>query len=471
MTPLGTQAPDGTLLGDRYLLQESIGSGGMASVWLAEDVRLGREVAVKLLSESLAADEAFTARFRREAHIAARLSHPNLVGIFDFDPDADRPYIVMEYVPGPNLATRLERGDPLDADRLAVDLLSALGAIHRADVVHRDVKPANVLIARGGRALLTDFGIARPQDATSITQAGQMPGTARYMAPELMEGEEATPASDLYSFGVLLSQCLAPGAGPKLRDLAERLADPDPGRRPVSADAALADLRTFTAVRPAGATRPPMPFEPDPPTAPTAESVRPRRRGPSPRSRMLAIGAVGGVLALAALAVGLSGGSDPVGDGARSGRDTAASGTAGEDSGASAEDEPAPSGDGGEGVPAPAGEPDVAQAVALNDEGFALIRSGRPEEAVPLLERAVSLFPEGTGDINYAFALFNLGQALNDAGRPDEAIPVLRERLEIPNQTETVQSELDAALAAAGEGGPKPKPPKSKKVPPGQAKK
>ena len=131
---------------------------------------------MKLLSEGLAADPAFIARFRREAHVAASLRIPTSSAIFDFDPDADRPYLVMEYVPGPDLATRLDDGDPVDAERLAVDLLSALAAIHRAGVVHRDVKPQNVLLAPGGRAMLTDFGIARPQDATSITQAGQMPG-------------------------------------------------------------------------------------------------------------------------------------------------------------------------------------------------------------------------------------------------------------------------------------------------------
>jgi len=448
MVPSATRAPEDTLLGGRYSLVEPIGTGGMASVWLAEDVRLGREVAVKLLSESLAGDEAFTARFRREAHVAASLSHPNLVGVFDFDPDAPRPYLVMEYVPGPNLATRLERGSALDGDRLAVDLLSALGAIHRAGVVHRDVKPANVLIARGGRAMLTDFGIARPQDATSITQTGQMPGTARYMAPELMEGDDATPASDLYSCGVLLAECLPPGAGPQLRDLAERLGDPEPSRRPASADAALADLRMFTAVRPAAATttRQAAPFEPDPLTLPTAAGGP--ARGGSRRSRLLALAAVAAVVAVAALVVGLSG-SDPED---RSGTQRASTGagvTANDDE--PAQDEQAPAPEGGEPqAPAPAPEPDVARAAALNEEGFALIQSGRAGEAVPLLQRAVSLFGEETGDINYAYALFNLGQALNDAGRPAEAIPVLRERLEIPNQTETVQAELDAALAAAG---------------------
>ena len=164
------------------------------------------------------------------------MAHPNLVSVFDFDPDAPQPYLVMEFVPAPNLAVRLERGDSIRADRVATDLLSALAAIHRAGVMHRDVKPANVLIAPGGRALLTDFGIARPEDATSITQTGQMPGTGRYMAPELMQGDEASPRTDLYS-----TRC--PPRGDSVRDirspvlaaLAETLADPDPGgarRRP-----------------------------------------------------------------------------------------------------------------------------------------------------------------------------------------------------------------------------------------------
>ena len=223
-----------------------------------------------------------------------------------------------------------------------------------------------------------------------------------------------------------------PGRRAELRDLAERLADPDPGRRPVSADAALADLAVHGGSPGGREPRRPMPFEPDPPTAPTAESVGPRRRRPlARRSRMLAIGAVGAARAGGA-GGGLSGGVGPRSATAPRRDAGAARPPRARTTAARPSDEPAPTGDGGPGVPAPTGEPDVAQAAALNDEGFALIRVRTARGGRALLERAVSLFPEGTGDINYAFALFNLGQALNDAGRPDEAIPVLRERLEIP---------------------------------------
>jgi hypothetical protein len=437
-----TSRPDASDLGGRYSLQEPIGTGGMASVWLARDTRLDRDVAVKLLSEGLAADPAFAARFRREARIAASLRHPNLVGVYDFDPEGPRPYLVMEFVPGPNLADRLARGDQVPVERLAGDLLSALEAIHRVGVVHRDVKPQNVLLAPGGRAMLTDFGIARPQDATSITQTGQMPGTARYMAPELLEGEQATPASDLYSCGVVLRDCLGDEAGHgTVRELAEALSQPDPLERPPSASAALAGL-----------LRPRAPLElPDAPAAPPPR--RPEARTIRiERSRLIAA-ALGAAGALIALVIALSGGG---GDEAPGGRDALA-GAAGERSGGGGGPGPSESSgtgdaaeeEGGEtAIPAPSPTPDPGRGAALDQEGRSLIDAGRPEQAVGVLRRAVASFPAGTGDLNYAYALFNLGQALRLAGRPEDAIPVLRRRLEIPNQTETVQAELDAAIAA-----------------------
>jgi serine/threonine protein kinase len=461
-----------TLLGGRYSLRERIGVGGMATVWLADDVRLDRDVAVKLLAEGLTDDEAFVARFRREARIAAGLAHPNLVRVFDFDPDAPQPYLVMEYISGPNLATRLERGDTIQADRVATDLLSALGAIHRAGVVHRDVKPANVLLAPGGRALLTDFGIARPEDATSITQTGQMPGTGRYMAPELMQGDEASPRTDLYSAGVLLQELLSATSSPALAALAETLADPDPQRRPPSAAAALAELP------PPLPRRAPAPFDPDGVSSteviPVAEPGEAPTRLRVDARRLAAIGALGAAVVLAALAIGLSGGSDRSVDAAfNATKRKAAEAQQGAEgstsaSGADATDEPAEPEKDADAVPAPDPNPDIAQAAALNDKGFALTEAGRPSEAVPVLRQSVAMFGDATGDINYAYALFNLGHALREAGRPAEAVPVLERRLEIPNQTEAVRAELEAARAEAGEKAPKPK--KPKKVPPGQAK-
>jgi serine/threonine protein kinase len=442
-----TALPGETLLGNRYALRERIGLGGMAAVWLAEDVRLGREVAVKILSEALAQDDAFLARFRREARIAAALTHPNLVSVFDFDPDAAEPYLVMEYVPGPNLAERLARGDVVDAERIAGDLLAALGAIHEAGVVHRDVKPANVLIAPGGRALLTDFGIARPEDATSITQTGQMPGTGRYMAPELLEGEPAAPATDLFSCGVLMQELPLGKASPVYRELAERLADPEPRRRPPSARAALAELPRRSA---RGAS---VPFSPDPPTevVSTGRAASRGRTGSSTRrgSRYAAAGAVAAALAAIALVVTLDGDGDRI---PGLGGDTReARGDAGKGEGEDAKSKPsAPKPKPGGGVPAPAAQADPAEAARLNDEGFGLIGDGRFEEAVPVLRRSVSLFGNETGDINYAYALFNLGHALREAGRAEEAVPVLRERLKFPDQTEVVRDELAAARAEAG---------------------
>lgn len=441
----------GEALGGRYELRQPIGSGGMATVWLAEDIRLGRPVAVKLLSEGLAEDSAFAARFRREARIAAGLAHPNLVSVYDFEAGHPGPYLVMEYVPGLNLAQRLERGELPQPERLAGDLLSALGAIHRAGVVHRDVKPQNVLVAPDGRAVLTDFGIARPEDATSITQTGQMPGTARYMAPELMRGEPASPVSDLYSSGVLLRECFDARPAPAhLTRLAGRLAEPEPEDRPASAVEALADLRRGRS--PAAATDPAA--EVRGPEAVRARSLP--RLSLTGRRLDRSRAAVLGGLALACLAVvliAISTGGDDSGGGGRglvlkagSGAKSGGSGAKGSEQGG-AKDRPA--GDAAEPPPRKA-EADPARGEALNKQGYSLLQSGRVDEAIPVLQRAVASFPEGTGDLNYAYSLFNLAHALREAGRPEEAIPLLRERLGFPDQTETVRRELDAAIAEAG---------------------
>jgi eukaryotic-like serine/threonine-protein kinase len=466
--PSTLDRPSGRCLAGRYELREPIGSGGMASVWLAEDARLGRLVAVKLLSEGLAADPAFLARFRREARIAGSLTHPNLVGIYDFDADADPPFLVMEHVPGPDLAERLAAGERVDVERLAADLLAALDFIHRAGVSHRDVKPQNVLIAPDGRALLTDFGIARPQDATSITQTGQMPGTARYMAPELMRGEPATPSSDLYSAGMVLRDCLStePQHGPAAR-LAEQLCDPDPVLRPASAEAALAKLRGTpprgTLADALADLGPPRELEPPtepvdaPPTAASDDAVRARATIPG-RARLAALGGLVAVaLVIAAIASSGGGGPDPALEGLRTSGD-ASSGGGESPATADGAGDPAQAEETGErgsaqgasGGGEPTAPPDPARGAALNDQGYSLLQAGDPDGAVPILRRAVAAFPEGTDDINYAYALFNLASALRQSGHPAEAIPLLRERLQIPNQTEAVRSELNAALAAVG---------------------
>jgi hypothetical protein len=236
----------GAVLGDRYRLERRIASGGMATVWLAHDEELDRQVAIKVLSDVLAEDPAYTERFRREARVAARLSNPNLVRVFDYSAHSERPYIAMEYVEGGTLADRIAEGtaDDFDAEQLARELLGALGAIHAAGVIHRDVKPSNVLLDRDGNARLTDFGIARPENATELTATGQVLGTLKYMAPEVLAGSPATERSDLYACGVVLGECLGPASSPELVALVERLTADDPADRPASARQALALLET-----------------------------------------------------------------------------------------------------------------------------------------------------------------------------------------------------------------------------------
>jgi serine/threonine-protein kinase len=257
MHPLGV----GAALGDRYRLERRIATGGMATIWLGRDRKLSRPVAVKILSDVLAEDPAYVARFRREARLAAGLSHANLVQVYDFSGESERPYLVMEYVGEGTLADRIEAGRPggVDARRLAHELLGALDCIHGAGVVHRDVKPSNVLIDRECRARLTDFGIAQTADATRITRTGEVVGTLTYMAPEVRAGSPATERSDLYSLGVLLDECRAGDIGPQVARLVERLVQADPAERPASARHALTLLETAPepAPRAAPAAMPP----------------------------------------------------------------------------------------------------------------------------------------------------------------------------------------------------------------------
>jgi eukaryotic-like serine/threonine-protein kinase len=203
-----------TEVAGRYVLGRRLGAGGMSTVFEARDTVLERPVAVKLLAEHLADDEAFVYRFRREALSAARLQHPNIVQVFDSgqDPDSERHYIVMEYVDGPSAADMLRESKRLDVDetvQLVRDACHGLDYAHRAGVVHRDVKPGNLLYAEEmGLTKLADFGIAKAAEQTRITQVGSVLGTAAYLSPEQARGEEAGPPSDIYSLGVCTYQFL-----------------------------------------------------------------------------------------------------------------------------------------------------------------------------------------------------------------------------------------------------------------------
>jgi serine/threonine-protein kinase len=229
--------PDALFAG-RYRLERRLGVGGMATVQLAFDTRLERNVAVKLLAEHLAEDGAFVSRFRREALAAARLVHPNIVQVFDFglDEPTHRNFIVMEFVDGQSCAEMLREQGSLPVDE-AVEILAqscrGLDYAHRNGVVHRDVKPGNLLKSREGMVKLADFGIAKAAEDSDITKVGSVLGTAAYLAPEQARGEPAGPASDLYALGVVAYQLLAgrlPYDAGSLTDLA-RLQESGPPPR------------------------------------------------------------------------------------------------------------------------------------------------------------------------------------------------------------------------------------------------
>jgi serine/threonine protein kinase len=198
----------------RYRVEGRLGVGGMSTVMLAVDERLERKVAVKLLAEHLADDPTFVSRFKREALAAARLVHPNVVQVYDFgfDQATSQHFIVMEYVPGRSCAELLRDRGHLDLQQ-AVDIISqscrGLDYAHRNGVVHRDVKPGNLIVSDSGVVKLADFGIARATDQSSITQVGSVLGTAAYLSPEQARGDAAGPRADLYSLGVVAYQLLS----------------------------------------------------------------------------------------------------------------------------------------------------------------------------------------------------------------------------------------------------------------------
>ena len=215
----------GTILDGRYRIERKLGTGGMASVYLAEDQELGRRVAIKLLDERHAQDEQFIERFRREAESAAGLSHPNVVSIYDRGEAGGTYYIAMEYLEGKTLKELLVSRGPTPV-RVAIDytrqILSALDFAHRNGIVHRDIKPHNVVVAPDGRLKVTDFGIAR-SGSSQMTEAGSIIGTAQYLSPEQAQGKPVHPSSDLYSVGVVLYEMLT-GTVPFTGDTALEIA-------------------------------------------------------------------------------------------------------------------------------------------------------------------------------------------------------------------------------------------------------
>ena len=257
-----TLAPDLTL-GDRYQLQHLIAVGGMGEVWRATDTLLGRAVAVKVLKPEYAADPHFLERFRNEARHTASLSHPGIANVFDYGEVGGKAYLVMELVDGEPLSTVLGRDGRL-TPASALDIVGqaalALQAAHEAGVIHRDVKPGNILIRPDGVVKVTDFGIARVVDSAPVTQTGMVVGTAAYLSPEQASGHAITAASDIYSLGVVAYECLS-------------------GERPFQADSAVG-----VAMAHATATPPPLPKDVPPLVADfvlRAMEKDPARRQPS----------------------------------------------------------------------------------------------------------------------------------------------------------------------------------------------
>ncbi|HEX2062827.1 MAG TPA: serine/threonine-protein kinase [Acidimicrobiales bacterium] len=340
--------PTPTQLAGRYQVGEVLGRGGMAEVRDGFDTRLGRPVAIKFLRPDMAELDGVRERFQAEARAAAALVHPNVVAVFDTGEHMGLPYIVMERLPGQSLADEIARGplEPERVRRLAREVLAALDAAHRAGIVHRDVKPGNVLLAPDGVAKVGDFGIAKGAEALDLTFTGQLVGTPAYLAPERVEGEPATPRSDLYAVAVMLYEALCgrrpfvadtpagllhainrlepapledlcPGGSPPRGGGRPRGMEKDPARRFPDAAAMAAVLgadgdAVAAAVDPTVALEPPR-EESGPPTAtevgsPSALGVR--RRGIDLRLLRVAVAVALVVMALVMIAVLATRGGD-----------------------------------------------------------------------------------------------------------------------------------------------------------------
>ncbi|WP_166828945.1 protein kinase domain-containing protein [Brevibacterium limosum] len=203
---------EGTLLGNRYKLTSRIAVGGMGEVWKGVDSVLGREVAAKILKDEYLSESTFLARFRAEAQNMGRVSDPGIAGVYDYGDEQGSPYLVMEYVPGEALSAIIERSAPLsETDTLSIvtQAAQALGAAHKVGVIHRDIKPGNILMTPDFRVKITDFGIARVTDQAPLTKTGQVMGTAQYLAPEQATGKGSGPGSDLYALGIIAYEALA----------------------------------------------------------------------------------------------------------------------------------------------------------------------------------------------------------------------------------------------------------------------
>jgi serine/threonine protein kinase len=319
------------LVAGRYRVKRALGHGAMATVDLAHDVELDRPVALKRLAENRARDDELRKRFVREARLAARLADPHIVRVYDVGEDGGRPFIAMEYVEGQTLAELMARAGTLppgQAVELGIQLCQGLAAVHRAGLVHRDVKPQNLLLRKDGELKVSDFGIAFGADGTRLTVAGTVLGTAAYLAPEQARGEDVAAAADIYATGAVLYELLTgrpprtPATLADLVDVAEIA--PPAGAPPAVARIVMACLAAEPADRPVSVADVAHELAATLPSRTTiALPERPPQRRPAPpRSRWLrtlrtllvvtAVLAIAGGIA-AAIATSVGGGSAPQG--------------------------------------------------------------------------------------------------------------------------------------------------------------
>ena len=511
--PASTHGP---LLDGRYRVLRHLGSGGMASVLLCQDERLGREVAVKRLHADSPAD--VEQRFVREAKLGASLNHPNLVSVYDTAVDDEGVLIVMEYVRGESLASALRHGPlgPRRVARMARELGGALDHAHAHGIVHRDVKPANVLLRDDAVTKLVDLGIAKAADTTRITRSGTVLGTAAYMAPEQLEGREPGPSVDIYALAAVCYETLAgrrprdgktpveiahaisagpapdlrdhwPAASPAVAEILRRGMARDPAERPASAGQLAGELARTLEEEPRTAVTRRLPRRaaapaPAPTTAAAAQPpLTPRVansvRIPDEKRHSLPY-VVAGLLALLAIAVAavvlLSGGDDGGGESTERAAQPPAQERQreqprrNEDQRSQQQEQPAPApapeAEEAPAEPAPAPEPEPAPDEQVQPP------AEEPASGADLNAQGFDLMNQGryseaipilqqavdaladSGSLDYAYALYNLGRSLRLAGRPAEAIPILEQRLAIPNQRGVVKRELEAARQEAGQG-------------------
>jgi tRNA A-37 threonylcarbamoyl transferase component Bud32 len=449
----------------RYREPRRIAHGGMGDIYRARDSMLDRDVAIKVLAERYAEDQANRQRFTREALAAARLSgDPAIVTIFDVGEWEGRPFIVMEYLGGGSLEDRLRDGRPRTSQALAwlEQAARALDTAHAQGIVHRDVKPGNLLLDEADDVHVADFGIASAAGMDSLTVAGTILGTAGYLSPEQAQGDRATPASDRYGLGVVAYELLtgnrpfaresptaeaaahANDAVPSVaehapdlpaaqldtvfrRALAKNPADRYPTSLELVGDLrnALARAETSTQVLPPA----PVPVAAEAP-------IGPARRGPSARALALAgllIAALGGGAALAAALASDDGGEEASRPQVRTiTKQITQEGTTVEQTQTVITTVAPPTteegdGDEGGGQGGGQGEGSIDDAIQLTDEATALIEQGRYEEALERAQQALAIV-EGTGHDYEAYANYDVGKALAELGRCDEALPYLERR-------------------------------------------